>query len=305
MVGKTKWYYRLLSNLLIGGQAFPGIQVSSDRGLTWTDLGPIKFSSALPGGGLAASSHYLDPVSGSWYFHTVNGVGVAPGGGLETPYTYLIFGSSGDITGPYTQTASMSAIGGTWADTDPGPGGLRYWDGTHYQLYANGNATEMELACWVSGKAHHFPGTFTQVTPSTALFDVTVNGPVQTNVYAVEGASFAYNSVLNIYVLTANTDINESGNAFSWSTMLQTATSPPSFSTSGWKTTQWVCPADVLSILDITQFMHSGSNSAAAIGPNGEMVAICSSQRPPGGFTPNYSMLQPVLSVLREPATAC
>jgi hypothetical protein len=66
---------------------------------------------------------------------------------------------------------------------------------------------------------------------------------------------------------------------------------------------QWPCPDDGNVIVDVTQFLHNGANSAMATGPNGEMACIYSNQIAGGPFTPYYSNLRPVMGVI-EPASA-
>ena len=307
--GEPKWeavggvWYFSYDDIFTGSQSVPGIQVSNDRGISWVDLGQLKFASAIPGGGAAVVSFFLDPVSNNWHLHLLTGASVFNGTGLNGPFQQYIYKSTTGILGPYTQINSVGPNAGSWCDTSSSSGSC-FWDGTNYWLFAGGmNAARVSLiGTW---KATTLTGTFVQPTPSTPLFDVTVNGPIQTNIFSCENTSYGFNPVLGLYLIAVNSDITDGHNNYwSWGTMLQTSTTGTSFSGSGWKTIQWVCPADAQNvILDVTQFLHNGSNNQLATGPNGEMASIFSTQKPGGPFTPEYSNLQSRMAVL-EPATA-
>ena len=305
--GEPKWeqvgasWYFSYDNIFTGTQSVPGIQVSNDRGLSWEDLGQLKFSSAIPGAGAAVVSFFLDPVSSDWHLNLLTGTSVFNGTGLNGPFQQYIYKSTTGILGPYTQINEIGPNPGSWCNSSSSSGSC-FWDGTNYWQFSGGT-NSISVAVTGTWKATTLAGTFVQTSTSTPLFDVTVNGPIQTGIFSCENATYGHNSALGFYVLAVNSDITNGTDDWSWGTMVQTATDGVTFSTSGWKTIQWVCPADAPNvILDVTQFLHNGANNLLAVGPNGEMASVFSTQKAGGPYTPEYSNLQSRMAVI-EPAS--
>jgi hypothetical protein len=314
------FWYLIYNDRLIGGKSLPAIQRSADRGVTWADFGPLTYSS-LPGvAGVALGDMYLDPNSGKWIALAVTSTSLDSQGGLRNPFTFVIFQSSGDITGPYTQINTIPANPGSWSDSSPGPGG-NFWDGTRYNLFASGIEPSGSWPAPFSGvsvvglwQGTTLSGTFTQPTPSTPMFDVNVNGPNLSSIqtFTAEGVSFAYNQPLNLYICTITVAIWNGGLAYDFLTLIQYSATPTGFSTSGWKYIQWVNPADVAVIMDFPSIVHDAANSHAATGPNGEMTLVMSGQWPNatpvvGNYTAlraHYATIEPASAVLRYTGSA-
>jgi hypothetical protein len=279
------------------------VQRSADRGVSWYDLGTIDIPS-IPGAGFSGGAMYLDPVSGKWFSLGSSGPTLTAGGGLNGPFTFLIYQSSGGIQGPYTLVNTIADISGTWANTSLGAGGLAY-DGTNYQVFASAVDVAGTPIIGILQFAAALSATPTQPSPSTPFYDVSVNGPALTDVgmFGVEGCEVAHNGVLDLWVgliQCAGMDVI----SVDLSTAINSSSTPTGFSTSAWKHCQWVCPADSKKIISGPSFMVSGSNNAAVCGPNGEMTVISGGQRADAvDVVGHYVDLQPNLATI-EPASA-
>jgi hypothetical protein len=308
------YWYLIYNDVVINNTSRPAIQRSADRGLTWTDLGPLTYSSTQTAVGLALGDMFLDPVSGKWVLTVVSETAISYTGGLTgPPATVLVFKSTGDITGPFALQNTIVGNPGSWNDNNPSPGGT-YWDGTHYNLFIAGGTTSGTVVCGLY-QSTTLNGTFTQPTPSTALFDINRDGPALTSMFAVENTSVAFNQTLNLFVMTCTTAVHNSGNPFDYSNVIQSSATL-AFPTTDWKHIQWLNPADVQMIMDAPSFVCDAANSHAAVGPNGEMTLVLSGQRPgtfnpPGaapafyvGLIAHYATIEPSSAVIRYAGSA-
>jgi hypothetical protein len=299
-------WYLMYNNreLLVSGvlKVLTSIQTSGDRGITWYDIGPVNIPS-IPGGGLSGGC-FLDPVSSKWFMLGSSGPSLTPGGGLNGPYTFLVYQSSGgNIQGPYTLINTLANVPGTWANGSLGAGSLIY-DGTNYQVFASATDVASVPVIGLLQFASVMTATPTLPTPSTPFYDVTASGPNLTSVgmFGVEGCCVVYNSVLNLWVGLIACAGND-GNAYDFSTAFNSSSTITGFSTSTWKHCQWVCPADTKGIISGANIVIAGSNNAAMCGPNGEMVLISAGQRADAvDIAGHYTDLQPNLAIV-EPAS--
>jgi hypothetical protein len=306
-------WYLSFGGKIINDVPLPGIQHSSDRGITWVDLGVVSFTP--PTAVVSGFDLYYDP-SGTWINQATEGTPPStPWGGINTPYFFKILQSTSGIAGPYSAVQTFANFSGTWGNTGLSAGGA-YFDGTNYNLFAGGvNTVGVEVIGLLQGTS--WSGSFTQPSPSTPVYDVTVNGPnlSAVSMFGCEGAYVALNSVLGLYVLIVIGLANAGGtvNGYCYSAILQTSTSL-TFPTSGWKHIQWVCPADASAVVQQSAFVYAGKNNAPLLGPNGEMLLITTGQAPGyndlgiGGHDANqialYAVLEPASAVLRYTGSA-
>lgn len=302
----SQWYMTYSDIVLPVRRSRNGLMVSSDRGITWTDLGPYTFSFGNTDSACGVSGQFLDPNDGNWY--QVLGLannGISDQGGVFGPGTAGIVKSTTGIQGPYTQINTVNGVSGSWAESI-GPSTI-YWDGTNYNYWISGapNASvSSSVSVLGNFQATTLTGTFTPPTPSTPTYDGPVNGPNLTAVSqdGVEGVDISYNSVLGLYILLGASTIAGSQD---YSTVMQTSANL-TFPTSGWKHVQWV-DADFHLVISDGAIAKSGENQQAMTGPNGEMVILNSDQRPNwtdvAGSFPHYTGLVAHFAVL-EPAAA-
>ncbi len=309
------YWYLSVDNKLIAGKSLPGLQRSADRGITWVDLGPLVYTFSLSGiSGLSAGLH-LD-AGDVWISEATTSTAANPGptGGLNPPYSINILQSTTGIQGPYTliNTLSSASFPGTWAANGLGAGGA-YYDGSNYNMFAGGQNV---LNVGVIGllQSPSWSGTFTITNPTTPVYDVTVDGPLLTalNMYGAEGANLTYNPKLGLFVMIIINIANAGGaiGGYDAGAVVQTSTNL-TFSTSGWKYTQWACPCDVSKVIQQVGVACDTANVTAITGPNGEMLMISTGQDPNfndagsgiGGHyiaqIPYYAVLEPASAVLR------
>jgi hypothetical protein len=309
----NNWYLCYNDVVSLNGGALtslPAVQRSADRGITWCDLGLMTWISRT-NNGIALGEVYLDPVSGNWFLGAVTSPTLTPAGGLLGPFAFSVFSGTSNILGPYSLAQNITAFAGTWANVNPGPGGV-FWDGTHYNMFGSGGNVTSQSCCGIF-QFTAFNSTFTQPSPSAPIYNFSLDGPNLTAVgmISVEGEAFAYNPTLNLYMLTFTSAAND-GNDYDYSLMIQSSATLTGFDTSSWKHVQWVCPADTIKITSSSKIIHNGSNSTALTGPNGEMALITATQYPgvtdiPGhyvGLIASYAILEPASAVIRYTGAA-
>lgn len=153
------------------------LKMSTDRGLTWTDLGAISIGLTNGDGGSwrAVATGWTEKRGNTYYLHrvTTNAAFVPPDYGLPAdPYRWDIW-STTDSPATWCTTASWTFVrnvpltSGSWADTTYLPGST-YFDGSTYHNFPEG----------YSGTPSYSIGRATSPSP----------GGLQTSQGAIQGA---------------------------------------------------------------------------------------------------------------------
>jgi hypothetical protein len=242
--------------------------VSTDRGLTWTRLGPLGPGYAKLGGG-----EWLCGVVWGWmcrwgdtyyqYRMPTDTPFQAPNVGLTgSPYYYEI-ATAANLDGPWTLVRQMGLVPGTWAELDHLPGSV-VRDGSTYHSYEQGRVGFQSTIGRSSGSSPDGPFTLdlTRICDNTT-FGLSGRSPENPKVF--------YSATLGRWVLLANL-IHPSG-LWTDSNVIGCSVSPTDWSGAIFRRIQPVSPLHGSPSIGVVSHL-TGPDGQVIEGPGGEVPIV-------------------------------